>query len=964
MDNDYRQALTNVINRHARRKEIITSIDDEYITYNTSGVWVDPQAPAKGDSIKITDEELVRAYLLLKLITTYGYQASSQILKLEKVYEQVGRPTGKGGRVDILVQRPATAGGGGFLFVECKTQDTFDRDLRYIDGQLFKLSLQEQPRPRYLLYYTVELRGDQLHDRHILIDTAQFMDFEAWDSAGQPITDDIPSGYNHPKPRYYGNVTQEPSPYKRLDKTATPALFSRLREEIHDVIWGGGGTNSNEVFAYIVKLMLCKIYDEAGTLPDQRFEFQRLRDDNDENKPESPAVLTERLNCLYRHAERVYLAMPQASTGPAFDPARLAPEKLAYVVGRLEGLSITENNHHGDLLGEFFEQIVSQDFTQSRGQFFTPMKLVRFMLALSDACGKANTIMRNNGDSQGRPRLPYIIDPSCGSGSFLIEYMKLVTSNLGTEKVASELSNLAKNSHDTWFGAQKQSGAQKNTWAKDYIFGIENNHDLGLAAKVNMVLHGDGSMNTWINSGLLPFCKYRRNGQGNVLGVTHNNYEELYEAPTNDQFDLIVSNPPFSLTMSPDEKRLVQGAFSSLVKASSEQLFVERWFQLLRAQGRFCCVLPETILDTAANIDTRLFLYQFFRIHAVVSLPYVAFRPFTSTKTCIVLAEKRSNKESLEFKNAWTGIAKSKSNPDSKMREIFNQVINSLDWSEDPIFMAEPKSVGYKRRKGLPDLHDDNDLYSELPDGNVDLEDCSRTVLSSYLSSSELTPSADLGFLTNLKQIGRREHLRLDPKYRWLWDNQKGVALSRPESSNALSKKALSEILEVVKLPRVEKGKVNSETVLIDLEHVERREARVRHTLPLIDTIGSQKIRFEGCDLAISKLEPYLGKVLIGPPADALGSTEWIGLKCKTGFPLEYVAHLLMLPDLCEAYRRLQSGKRHARFDPSEFLDLRVEVPTEQVIAEIQEQIANQRRSIAQHRDQERIERARIDELY
>ena len=652
--------------------------------------------------------------------------------------------------------------------------------------------------------------------------------------------------------------------------------------------------------------------------------------------------------------------MPQASTGPAFDPARLAPEKLAYVVGRLEGLSVTENNHHGDLLGEFFEQIVSQDFTQSRGQFFTPMKLVRFMLALSDACHQAAKIMRTDGNSQGRPRLPYIIDPSCGSGSFLIEYMKLATSNLGTEEVAGELSKCTKDSHDTWFGAQK------NAWAKDHIFGIENNHDLGLAAKVNMALHGDGSMNIWINSGLLPFDRYVRKGQSNVLGVTHNNHEGLYEAPTNDQFDLVISNPPFSLTMSPDEKRLAQGAFSNLVKASSEQIFVERWFQLLRDKGRFCCVLPETILDTASNINTRLFLYQFFRIHAVVSLPYVAFRPFTSTKTCIVLAEKRSKQEALEFKETWARIAKdmAKSNQNSKTREIFSHVINSLGWSETRIFMAEPKSVGYKRRKGLPDLHDDNDLYSELPDGNVDLEDSSRTVLSSLLASSALTPSADLGFWTNLKQIGLREHLRLDPKYRWLWDNQKGVALSRPGSSKALTEMALSEILEVVKLPRVEKGKVKTETVLIDLEHVESREARVRHELPLVDTIGSQKIRFKGCDLAISKLEPYLGKVLISPAADALGSTEWIGLNCKTGLPLEYVAHLLMLPDLCEAYRRLQSGKRHARFDPSEFLDLRVQVPTEQVIAKIQEQIAKQRTLIVQLRDQERIERALIDALY
>ena len=956
MDSNYRQALTDAILENADHKKVIDAIDDEHITYNRSGIWVDTRAPGfTSSTTKVTDEELVRAYLLVNLISTYGYKASRSILKVEKVYKPVGRPTGKGGRVDILVQRPPSDGGGSFLFVECKTQDTFDNDLKYIDGQLFQLSLQEQPRPKYLLYYAVELRNGQLHDRRILIDTDHFPDFESWDSIGQPITDAIPPRYDRPEPKHFGNVNKESSQFKPLDKTATPAVFSRLREELHDVIWGGGGTSSNEVFAYIVKLILCKIYDETDTLPNHRFEFQRLRDDSDVNLPESSIVLTERLNRLYRDAEEAYLAMPQASTGPAFDPARLAPQKLAYVVGRLEGLSITDNEHHGDLLGEFFEQIVSQDFTQSRGQFFTPINLVRFMLALSDAVGQAEEVMNSKRDSQGRPRLPYIIDPSCGSGSFLIEYMKLVTGRLGTSEVAAKLPSRTGKAHSTWFGTQK------NAWAKEHIFGIENNHDLGLAAKVNMVLHGDGSMNTWINSGLLPFGEYFRKGQSNVLGLANEDDGGPYEAPTNEQFDLIISNPPFSLTMSPDEERLVQLAFSTLASSSSEQIFVERWYQLLREGGRFCCVLPETILDTGSNINTRLFLYQFFRIHAVVSLPYLAFRPFTSTKTCIVLAEKRSRRDAQRFEEAWTNISDEikTSNRNADRKEVFSQVIEYLEWSEDPIFMAEPRSVGYKRRKGLPDLQEENDLYAELPNGSVTSDGPARTVLSSFYVPSPLPPMADLGFWTNLKQVGLRNHLRLDPKYRWLWDHQQGVAFGCPSSS-----RALGEILEVIKLPRVEKGSVASGTTLIDLEHVGSREGLVRHDLPQVDTIGSQKIRFEDCDLAISKLEPYLGKVLIDPPTDALGSTEWIGLKCKTGLPLEFVAHLLMLPDLCEAYRRLQSGKRHARFDPDEFLDLRVQIPDETSITNIQARVKTKRTRIIKLREQGMDERASIDALY
>lgn len=37
------------------------------------------------------------------------------------------------------------------------------------------------------------------------------------------------------------------------------------------------------------------------------------------------------------------------------------------------------------------------------------------------------------------------------------------------------------------------SGQTHTNWAKRSLFAIENNYDLGLAAKVNMILHGDGS---------------------------------------------------------------------------------------------------------------------------------------------------------------------------------------------------------------------------------------------------------------------------------------------------------------------------------------------------------------------------------------------------------------------------------------------------------------------------------------
>ncbi|HEY8502912.1 MAG TPA: N-6 DNA methylase, partial [Solirubrobacterales bacterium] len=657
MELELRRAVKAALDLDPATRRVIRSIEmDEAgagsIAYNPDGVGIHPSAPGfTGATTAISDEEMVRAYLLSALAGELGYRADPRVLQIEQVYKAVGRP-GKGGRADILVRRPPgkTEAGSAFLFVECKSPADYDHDMQYIDGQLFRLSLQEVPRPRYLVYFTVALKAGELRPRKLVIDTEAHGDYEAWDAAGQPLLDVIPGRYGKAGKRKFANVAAPTADHEPLDRAVTPEVFNRLQAELHDVIWGGGGTNNNEVFVYIAKLILAKICDEWGA-PDggpyafQRYEGETLRD------------LTDRLNMLYTEAERAYLAPAEdvnigsgkrrPKKADAFDTSRISAEKLAYVVGRLEGISLTENVHPGDLLGEFFEQIVAQDFTQTKGQFFTPMKIVRFVLELCGAVEEARAAMLADGDGNGRPRLPYVIDPSCGAGGFLIEYLRQVNGELAAGEDCEGRERRLRDLHELWFGG---SGSR---WAETFLFGIENNYDLGLAAKINMVLHGAGATNTLIASGLAPFEHYASEDGGGVLAkVERSAGPSAYAGPRNEQFDLVVSNPPFSIKLSSDERNVAAATFWELPVGVSEALFLERWYQLLRPGGKFCCIVPESLLDTAQNQRIRLFLLAHFRIRAVVSLPYDAFRPFTSTKTAIVFAEKRPAAETEAWRAA------------------------------------------------------------------------------------------------------------------------------------------------------------------------------------------------------------------------------------------------------------------------------------------------------------------------
>jgi hypothetical protein len=322
------------------------------------------------------------------------------------------------------------------------------------------------------------------------------------------------------------------------------------------------------------------------------------------------------------------------------------------------------------------------------------------------------------------------------------------------------------------------------------------------------------------------------------------------------------------------------------------------------------------------------------------------------------LATKRHEAEAKRWHELWKKHSLEKKR---SQNSILSDVLFDLGWIDEPIFMAEPRYVGYKRRKNLPDLPMPNQLYAEDKNARVDPESelMKETVLGRWQSGAEKSTSPVLGFWTTLRKVVERPSFRLDPKYRWLWDFQHGTAHGDPDKGIKLGK-----VLNLVHLPKIPKGELDEESRLIDLEHVESRQALISDDAPLVDVLGSDRVKFEGCDLVISKLEPYLAKIIIDPPSDAVGSPEWIGLKITTDIPKNVLAYVLMLPDLCEAYRRLQSGKRHARFDPKEFLQLKVQLPPKDYFLDLNANITKKRKEILELRQQVKKARISIDELF
>ncbi|TNE34829.1 restriction endonuclease subunit M [bacterium] len=617
------------------------------------------------------DEEIVRAYILAKLVNELGYKPEN--IELEKQYD-IGRPKVNKPRIDIIVRDD---NGNAFLYIELKSPQDYEKDKdEVIEKQLFNLASQEKGQGnnvKYLVLYTFEPNESEIKDKCILIDYEKFTSFDSWKEV-RDFADELPERY--------GRAQKEPyikNGKKDLETSFTHEQLDGLRKNLHNVLWGGGGTDDNDVFSSLVNIILAKIQDESEKKKGEKYDFQ-IFSFKDGESFETNEQLFERINELYRRALKQRLnIVDEAKLKKSFviDENKFSLNKLKYTVAELERFSFVDgkNSFNGkDILGDFFEGIIREGFKQTKGQFFTHINIVKFLLWGLKLDKLA--IDRVNNDLE----IPYLIDPSAGSGTFLIEYMKFITDNLKRRfKDKLHETRDVEDNFQQWF----KPDHRENKWASDYIYGVEINFNLGTATKVNMILHGDGSTNIFVKDGLLPFKFYDKETAPNFL----KQYEQdkvYFDKEVNGQFDCIITNPPFSVDLDNETKKNVKKEFIFGGKKNSENLFIERWYQLLKPNGRFAAVLPESVFDTTENKYIRLFIYKYFKVKAVVSLPQLTFEPFTSTKTSLLFAQKKTKAEIEEWNKIWDKYSNEWSNLKTRCENLTKMYLEEKDRSKLP----------------------------------------------------------------------------------------------------------------------------------------------------------------------------------------------------------------------------------------------------------------------------------------
>lgn len=372
-----------------------------------------------------------------------------------------------------------------------------------------------------------------------------------------------------------------PESLPRVQELQPSHNLSAVFDECHNYIYANEGMLKDKIFHEMVKLLIIKLHDEKSAKQSVSFgvtarEYKAIV----ANKPDE---FITRLSKLFTSIKNHYRGFFTD------DVLKLKPLTLAYIVGRLQYISLSKTS--GDIKGEAFQTFVNRHQRGDRGEFFTPHPIVRLAVEMINP----------------KPH-ERVIDPACGSGGFLIQAINHVQKN--------------------------NSKLDESTYVQENITGIEFNPDVALSAMIRLVFEGGTGLEIICANALIEDEKLN-----NSFDIVLTNPPFGNKGKVEDQKIL----KSYLLTRKWNKSSSNGWEVSKTVLAgqSPDVLFIEKSIKLLRAGGRMAIVLPDGLLQNISNGHIRYWLRSQAKILGVVSIPQEAFVPYgTGIKTSLLVIQK------------------------------------------------------------------------------------------------------------------------------------------------------------------------------------------------------------------------------------------------------------------------------------------------------------------------------------
>lgn len=408
-------------------------------------------------------------------------------------------------------------------------------------------------------------------------------------------------------------------------------------QKLHQEIWQSEKKGPSAAFQELIKIFFVKIRKDRdihlklGKNPKPKYSDVVFSQHWIATQTETQNPVNEILfRNLVSEFEKDILAGKKKRFFEKDDQINISASTMKKVVKEIENIDLVgmEEDVHGRMFETFLDATIRG---KDIGQFFTPRDVVDLMVEIGDP-----KTSKNHVDT--------VLDACCGSGGFLIASLSKML------KQASNIPGLS---------SRERNELEKKIKTKS-VYGIDAGSDPAMykIARMNMYLHGDGGSNIYYADSLDKGIG--RVGNENL--EVDKQIEELRMMILDKgmKFDLILSNPPFSLQYTRENRDqshvLDQYALSRdrsggkiINKLISSVMFIERYKDLVSDEGKIIAVIDDSVLSGSSYGYIRDYIRNSFIIEAIISLPGDAFRRAAArVKTSVIVLRKKLGHESQQ----------------------------------------------------------------------------------------------------------------------------------------------------------------------------------------------------------------------------------------------------------------------------------------------------------------------------
>ncbi len=488
--------------------------------------------------------------------------------------------------------------------------------------------------------------------------------------------------------------------------------FKNIIQGLEELVLADSGKDEfNEIF----KLIFAKIWDEKQAdevRKDKTVEFGQAV--NSKTGVPDPDLTYDRINSLFHQACEEWPGIFRPG-----EDIELARRHLQVCIGSFEGVRLMGSNLR--IMDDAFEYLLPTEAKKKKGQFFTPRHVVEMCVRMLNPT-----------------RTEYVMDPSCGSGGFLLHAMDWC--------------------YPATDNAQRET--RKHKYAAKYLWGIDFEQRAAKTSRALMLIAGDGHTKIFGPdvSSLDPRTWYE-NASGQALmhelrqakltarkipdGEMLKDEDKAWEYFDELKFDVILANPPFAGEMK-DRKMLARYELArpALKRAGDDKapkeerdvLFIERILKMLKPGGRAAIVLPQGKFNNSSLAFIREWILKKARLLAVVGLHPSTFKPHTGTKTSVLFVQKYTPDQLDQIAQVHDKVAGACPDYEADIKALLALYATDVDVPEDAI----PEAVADLIAENFSEPEPDEPVSGEDESGAVGESDgAEATAAEDRLTAAE-----------------------------------------------------------------------------------------------------------------------------------------------------------------------------------------------------------------------------------